>query len=95
MISSLATNQRLEKVDKTAYNTNKSYKRIAEAVFEDTFFILEWQPRYALNFLNLRRFFYIHPSGHRTLEQCRNVVEIKSLSCSKLNFNITQTSTAR
>ena len=35
------------------------------------------------------------PSGHRTLEQRRNVDEIRSFRCSKLNFDVIPTSRAR
>ena len=35
------------------------------------------------------------PSGHRTLKQRRNLVEIRSLRCPKLNFDLISTSIAR
>ena len=38
---------------------------------------------------------FVIPSGHRTLEQSGNVLEIRSLPCSKVNFDVIPTSSAR
>ena len=36
----------------------------------------------------------MYPSGHTTLERCRNLIEFRSLRCFKLNFNVVPTSSA-
>ena len=49
--------------------------------------------RYSQTYTNTRIYvIYVHtekhPSGHMALEQRRNLVEIRSLRCSKLNFDV-------
>ena len=44
---------------------------------------------------DITRDFATLPSGHLTLEQGRNLVGLRLFRCSKLNFNVVPTSSAR